>query len=110
VADYLDHVREIERRIQRAESQQRTDVRAMDKPLGIPESFEEHTALMFDLLAMAFQTDLTRVFAFMMSRELSQRTFAEIGVPDPWHVVSHHGDQPEKVARASKVTLYCLQQ
>ena len=58
---------------------------------------------MFDLLAMAFQTDLTRVFTFMMSRESSQRTFVDIGVADPWHVVSHHGDQAEKVARAAKV-------
>ncbi len=60
---------------------------------------------MFDLLAMAFQADLTRVFTFMMSREGSQRTFAEIGVPDPWHVVSHHGDQAEKVARAAKINV-----
>ena len=59
----------------------------------MPESFAEHSALMFDLLAMAFQADLTRVFTFMMSREASQRTFAEIGVSDPWHVVSHHGEQ-----------------
>ena len=76
VTGYLDHVREIERRIQRAETQHGTDVRLLDKPLGIPESFEEHTALMFDLLAMALQADLTRVFTFMMSRELSQRTFS----------------------------------
>jgi hypothetical protein len=107
VTNYLDHVREIERRIQRAETQHGTDLTLLDKPLGIPESFEEHASLMFELLAMAFQTDLTRVFAFMMSRELSQRTFAEIDVPDPWHVVSHHGDQPEKVARAAKINVLC---
>jgi hypothetical protein len=107
VTNYLDHVREIERRIQRAETQHGTDLTLLDKPLGIPESFEEHASLMFELLAMAFQTDQTRVFAFMMSRELSQRTFAEIDVPDPWHVVSHHGDQPEKVARAAKINVLC---
>jgi hypothetical protein len=108
VGDYLDNVREIERRVQRAESQQGTSIHLMDKPLGIPESFEEHTALMTDLLAMAFQADLTRVFTFMMSREVSFRTFSEIGVDDPWHVVSHHGDQPEKVARAAKVNALCV--
>jgi hypothetical protein len=75
----------------------------------VPEKFDDHTGLLFDLLAMSFQTDLTRVFTFMLSRESSQRTFADIGVPDPWHVVSHHGDQAEKVARATKVTVYCIQ-
>ena len=109
VSDYLDDVREIERRIQQSEAQQRTDVTLMDKPLGVPESFEEHSALMFDLLAMAWQTDLSRVFTFMMSRELSQRTFPQLGVTDPWHVVSHHGDRPEKLANNAKVNVLCLQ-
>ena len=81
----------------------------IDKPLGTPESFADHSALMFDLLAMAFQADLTRVFTFMMSREASQRTFSEIGVADPWHVVSHHGEQAEKIARNAKVNVYCLE-
>jgi hypothetical protein len=107
VDDYLEHVREIERRIQRTEREQRTALALPDKPIGIPDSFEEHAALMFDLLALAFQTDLTRVFTFMMSREASQRTFNEIGIADPWHVVSHHGDQPEKVARAAKINVFC---
>jgi hypothetical protein len=108
VNDYLDNVREIERRIQHAEALHGTDIALIDKPLGIPESFEDHTALMFDLLALAFEADLTRVFTFMMSRETSYRTFPQIGVSDPWHVVSHHGDQPEKVARAAKVNAYCV--
>jgi hypothetical protein len=108
LSDYLDNIREIERRIQQAESQNSKDVTLIDKPLGIPESFEEHTALMFDLLTLAYQADLTRVFTFMMSREGSYRTFGEIGVSDPWHVVSHHGDQPEKVARAAKINALCV--
>ena len=108
VTDYLDNVREIERRIQQAEKQNTTDIKLFDKPLGIPDSFEEHTALMTDLLAMAFQADLTNVFTFMMSREGSQRTFPQIEVPDPWHVVSHHGDQAEKVARAAKINALCV--
>jgi hypothetical protein len=108
VSDYLDNVREIERRIQRAQAQHSTTVQLMDKPLGIPDSFEEHTSLMNELQAMAFQADLTRVFTFMMSREASFRTFGEIGISDPWHVISHHGDQPEKVARAAKVNELCV--
>ena len=110
VSDYLDDVREIERRIQQTEAQQRTDVNLADKPLGIPEAFETHTAVMTDLLALAFQTDLTRVFTFMMSREGSQRTFSQIGVPEPWHVTSHHGDKAEKVANNAKINVFCLQQ
>jgi len=108
VGDYLDNIREIERRIQHAEAQPSSDLHLMDKPLGIPDSFEEHTALMFDLLAMVYQADLARVFTFMMSREASQRTFPQIEVSDPWHVVSHHGNQPEKVARAAKVNVLCI--
>ena len=109
VTDYLDNVREIELRIQRTEGQQRVEVELGDKPLGIPDSFVEHTALMFDLAAMAFRADLTRVFTFMMSREGSQRTFADIGLPDPWHVTSHHGEQPEKIARNAKINVLCLE-
>jgi hypothetical protein len=75
----------------------------------VPESFEAHTALMTDLLAVALQTELTRVFTFMMSREGSQRTFSQIGVPDPWHVVSHHGDRADKVANNAKINVLCLQ-
>jgi hypothetical protein len=108
VSDYLDNVREIEQRIQRAEGQQRVHVELGDKPLGIPDAFADHTALMFDLITMAFQADLTRVFTFMMSREGSQRTFANIGLPDPWHVTSHHGEQPEKIARNAKINTFCL--
>lgn len=91
----------------RAEGRQRASVE-IDQPLGVPESFEEHALLMTDLLAMAFAADLTRVFTFMLSRESSQRTFPQIGVSDPWHVVSHHGEQPEKVARNAKVNTYCV--
>ena len=108
VANYLDDVREIERRIQRSEAQQRADV-TMVKPLGIPETFDAHSALMTDLIAVALQAELTRVFTFMMSREGSQRTFSQIGISDPWHVTSHHGDKPEKVAANAKINVFCLQ-
>jgi hypothetical protein len=108
VNDYLDNIREVERRIQHAEAQHGTDIALMDKPLGIPEAFEDHSALMFDLLALAFQADLTRIFTFMMSREGSYRTFNQIGISDPWHVTSHHGEQPEKIARNAKINTFCL--
>jgi len=109
VSDYLDHVREIEQRIQRTEGQQRVNVDLGDKPLGIPESFVDHTAVMFDLITMAFRADLTRVFTFMMSREGSQRTFETIGIPEPWHVTSHHGEQPDRIARNAKINVLCLE-
>jgi len=63
---------------------------------------------MLDLLTLAFQADLTRVFTFMMSRESSYRTFNQIGISDPWHVISHHGEQPEKLARNAKINAFCL--
>lgn len=108
VNDYLDNIREVERRIQHAEGQQGTGIPLFEKPLGIPEAFEDHAALMFDLLALAFQADLTRIFTFMMSRESSYRTFNQIGISDPWHVISHHGEQPEKIARNAKINAFCL--
>jgi hypothetical protein len=108
VANYLDDVREIERRIQRSEAQQRADV-TLVKPLGIPDSFEAHCALMADLIAVGLQAELTNVFTFMMSREGSQRTFSNIGISDPWHVTSHHGDKPEKIANNAKINVFCLQ-
>ena len=80
-----------------------------DKLFGISDSFADHMALMFDLVTMAFRADLTRVFTFMMSREGSQRTFGAIGLPDPWHVTSHHGEQPEKIARNAKINVLCLE-
>ena len=103
---YLDNIREIERRIQRTEDRNSAQVTTPDAPVGIPESFEEHVGLMFDLLTVAYQTDLTRVFTFMMSRELSQRTYPQIGVPDQHHGVSHHGNDPEKIAKVAKINAY----
>jgi hypothetical protein len=103
---YLDNIRELERRIQRTEDRNRAQVTTPDAPVGIPESFEEHVGLMFDLLTVAYQADLTRVFTFMMSRELSQRTYPQIGVPDQHHGVSHHGNDPEKIAKVAKINAY----
>jgi hypothetical protein len=107
--EYLDNVREIERRIQRAEQNSSADIIAPDAPVGVPTDFGEHTALMFDLLAVAYQTDITRVFTFMMARELSQRTYPQLDAPDPHHAMSHHRTDPILMARNAKVQVYHYQ-
>jgi hypothetical protein len=103
---YLNHVREIERRIQRAEQQAESLLTVPNAPVGVPESFEEHVTLLFDLLAVAFQTDLTRVFTFMLGRELSQRTYPHIGVTEPHHSISHHGNRPQAIDAHATVNTY----
>jgi hypothetical protein len=107
--DYLSHVREIERRIQRAEAQAHAQPDVPPEPVGVPESYEEHVALMFDLLALAYETDLTRVFTFMLAREVSQRTYPDLGVTEPHHAVSHHGNRAESIAAHTKVNVYHMQ-
>jgi hypothetical protein len=109
LGDYLDNLREIERRIQRQEARGATEVNAPDAPIGVPDSFDEHVALLFDLLAVAYQADVTRVFTFMMSRELSQRTYPQIGVTEQHHSVSHHLNKPEKMAQVVKINTYYAQ-
>jgi len=108
LGQYLDHVREIERRIQRAEKQAATIPDVPNAPVGVPESFEEHVTLLFDLLFIAYQADLTRVFTFMLGRELSQRTYLNIGVTEPHHSISHHGNRPAAIEMHAKVNTYHL--
>jgi len=110
LTEYLEYVREIERRIQRTEAQNSTSVTTIDAPLGIPEVFEEHVALMFDLLVAAYQADIIRVFTFMMSREASQRTYPQVDVDEPHHTISHHGNDPEKMARNARINIFHAQQ
>jgi hypothetical protein len=107
--EYLQHIREIERRIQRAEQQAATDLTAPSSPVGIPDAFEEHVGLFFDLLAIAYEADLTRVFTFMIARELSQRTYPNLEVTLPHHVISHHANNPDRVADHARVNTYHLQ-
>ena len=106
IDDYLENVREVEQRIQRAEKQAKTEVQVPDAPVGIPESFEEHVALQFDLLALAWQADITRVFTFMMSRDATQRVYPNLGITEPHHSMSHHGNDPEKIANLVKLNTY----
>jgi hypothetical protein len=104
--EYLGNVREIERRIQRAEQQAHALPDVPNAPVGVPEAYVEHVALLFDLLALAFQSDQTRVFTFMMAREVSQRTYPEIGVTEPHHSISHHGNRPAAIAGHAKLNAY----
>ncbi len=106
VSDYLDNVREIERRIQRSEARKDDPEAALDAPVGIPDSFEEHVGMMFDLIAAAYQANVTRVFTFMMSRELSQRTYPWIGVSEQHHTISHHQNKPDKMELQAKINTY----
>jgi hypothetical protein len=106
LSDYLDHVRETEARIQRAEKQATTSVRIPDAPIGIPDSFPEHIALQFELIALAYMTDLTRVFTFMLSRDVTQRTYPEIGITEPHHALSHHSGVEEKKQQLVKLHRY----
>ena len=108
LSEYLDSVREIEQRIQHTETQP-LDLELPDRPLGSPERFDEHTKLMFDLQALAFRADVTRVFSMIMSRELSSRTFAHIGVPEQHHAVSHHRNDPDLISKKAKIDLHQAQ-
>jgi hypothetical protein len=109
LTEYLDNVREIERRIVRAEQQRdETGIEAPPTPVGIPESWEEHVMLQFDLMALALQGNLTRVLSFMMARELSTLSYPQIGVADGHHPVSHNNNIPEQVAKKIKVDIYHL--
>jgi len=106
---YLEHVREIEGRIQRAEHQATTDLVLPAAPVGIPDSWAEHAGVMFDLMALAFEADLTRVFSFMLNREASQLVFPEIGLNEPWHHVSHHGNEADKLAMLVKLNTWQIE-
>ena len=106
IDEYLDGVRDIERRIQRAEQQPSFDVPELEQPEGIPATFAEHVELMFDLQLLAHQTDLTRVSTFMLGREVSSRTYTEIGIPDAHHPLSHHEYDPERIAMMAKINAY----
>jgi hypothetical protein len=102
--EYLDGIREIERRIQKAEEQSATmKVPLLERPSSIPDEFEEHAKLMSDLMVIAYQTDMTRVISFMMAREGSNRSYRSIGVSDGHHSVTHHQNDPEKIAKTMKI-------
>ena len=106
VTEYVDAVRDIERRIQVAEDQSNRELPVVAQPAGVPPTYEEYAKLMFDLWALAWQCDLTRVTSFMYGREKSGRSYPEIGVPDPHHPLSHHQDRPDRLARLTKLNTF----
>jgi len=110
VDEYLDSVRDVERRIQMAEDQNSRELPVVEQPIGIPADYQEHARLMMDMLALAYQTDLTRVSTFMLAKEVSGRSYPEIGVGDSHHPVSHHQDEPAKLERLHKINEYHFRQ
>jgi len=107
VGQYLETVREVERRIQKAEAQTAEDTLPdLDRPVGVPAAYADHARLMFDLQVLAMQGDVTRVMTFQLARETSNRTYPEIGVPDPHHPLTHHGNDPKKVERMAKINAF----
>ena len=107
VSDYLDSIREVERRIQvAAMNASENPLPDLDRPTGVPDSYAEHATLMFDLQLLALQGDNTRVSSFQLARETSNRTFPEIGVSDAHHPLTHHGNNPEKIAKVAKINQF----
>ncbi len=105
--DYFDSIREVERRIQRAEANVADNpLPDLDRPVGVPATYADHARLMFDLQLLAFQGDITRIVSFQLAREASTRTYPEIGVPEPHHPVSHHGKNPDKLAKLAKINAF----
>jgi hypothetical protein len=108
--EYLDAVRDVERRIAKAEAQSARELPAVDAPSGsIPGSFEEYAKLMFDLQVLAYQSDMTRVITFMIAKELSGRTYPQIGVSDPHHPLSHHQNDAAKLEKLARVNVLHLE-
>jgi hypothetical protein len=108
--EYFDSLRDVERRIQKAESQSSVEMPIVEKPAGIPSNFDDHARLLLDLQILAFQTDLTRVFTLVLARESSVRGYPEIGIPDSHHPLSHHQNSPEKLARLAKLNAFHIKQ
>ncbi len=107
IQQYLDTVREVERRIQTAEASTKDNpLPDLDRPLGVPAAYADHARLMFDLQLLAFQGDVTRVITFQLARETSNRTYPEIGVPEPHHPLTHHGNDPRKIAKVAKINQF----
>ncbi|MBT3483530.1 MAG: DUF1552 domain-containing protein [Opitutales bacterium] len=107
VSDYLDSIREVERRIQKADTDTKDKpMPDLDRPMGVPAAYADHARLMFDLQLLAYQGDITRVTTFQIARETSNRSYPEIGISDPHHPLSHHGDNPEKIEKMSKINAF----
>jgi hypothetical protein len=106
VNQYTDAIRDVERRIEKAEQQVDIELPSLEQPQGVPSVFEDHLALMLDLQVLALQSDLTRVISFMIGKEQSARPYPQIGVPEAHHPLSHHSNVPEIIAHLSKINRY----
>jgi uncharacterized protein DUF1552 len=106
VSDYLDAVREVERRIQRIETRDTGELPTLERPAGVPDRFDEHVKLMYELQWLAFRSDMTRVVTFMLGRELNFRTYPEIGITEGHHGLSHHQDNPAQLAKYARLNTY----
>jgi hypothetical protein len=107
VSQYLESVRDVERRIQQAQAAAKDNsLPDLDRPLGVPAAYADHARLMFDLQVLALQGDITRVITFQLARETSNRTYPEIGVSDPHHPLTHHGNDPDKIAKVAKINRF----
>ncbi len=107
IDQYLESVREVERRIQKSEADVDTQgLPDLDRPMGVPTSFGEHAKLMFDLQILAMQGDITRVTTFQLARETSNRSYPELGVSESHHPLSHHGNNPKKIAKMAKINQF----
>ncbi len=106
VTEYLDSVREVERRIQRIESRDASELPTLERPAGVPDRFDEHVKLMYELQWLAFRSDMTRVVTFMLGRELNFRTYPEIGITEGHHGLSHHQDNPTQLAKYARLNTY----
>jgi hypothetical protein len=106
LGEFVDAIRDVERRIQNAESQNAGEVPLIERPSGVPASYEDHAKLMYDLYVLAYQCDLTRVVTFMCGREFSGQTYPQIGVPDSHHPISHYAGDQEKLEKLGKINLY----
>jgi hypothetical protein len=109
VSDYLDSVREIERRVQMAEKQSNTELMIPDAPIGTPNDITDYFKMMFDLMALAFQADVTRVITFSMDRETSMRTYTNLGIAEGFHPLSHHGNDTQKMDKLVQIQRYHTQ-
>jgi hypothetical protein len=110
LTEYLEAVRDVERRVQKAEEQSSRELLVVEQPAGIPGQFADHAQLMMDLLALAYQADLTRVSTFMIGREVSSRPYPEIGIPDSHHPLSHHENDVQKLDKLGQINLHHMNQ
>ena len=106
LSDYLESLRDVERRIQKAEEQSTKQVPDVDQPAGVPDGFEPHVELLYDLQLLAYQSDLTRVITFMYGREQTGRPYPQIGIPEPHHPLTHHQNDPAKMEKCTVIQTY----